>query len=153
MIDRVEKLDLQIDKYNPGRGGSYLPTPSWMGAKKATINVKNNDNDCFKYALTVAIDRPAKDPQRVAYYKRAERALFDLKGIEMPAPATDTTFQRFEKQNPEYSLLVYRCPTNSTSRDYLCTTYYSPHHDRKQIVLVMLYDPMSRRGSTATTSP
>ena len=35
--------------------------------KKATINTKNNDNNCFQYALTVALNYQSikKDPQRI----------------------------------------------------------------------------------------
>ena len=37
----------------------------WL--KKATINPKNNDNNCFQYALTVALNDQniKKDPQRI----------------------------------------------------------------------------------------
>lgn len=59
----------------------------------------------------------------------------------MPAPATDTTFQRFEKQNSDYALIVCRCPSESESRDDLCVTYRSPHiNERTMIPLVMLYE-------------
>ena len=29
------------------RGGSYIDPPDWIGNKKATINPKNEDNNCF----------------------------------------------------------------------------------------------------------
>ena len=39
--------------------------------KKATINPKNSDNNCFQYALTVALNyqRITKDPQRISKNK------------------------------------------------------------------------------------
>ena len=39
--------------------------------KKATINPKNNDDKCFQYALTVALnyEKIKKDPQRISKIK------------------------------------------------------------------------------------
>ena len=39
----------------------YLPTlyidfSKWLKNKKATINLKNNDDKCFQYAVTVALN-------------------------------------------------------------------------------------------------
>ena len=35
---------------------SYIDSPKWLKNKKATINTKNNDNNCFQYALIVALN-------------------------------------------------------------------------------------------------
>jgi hypothetical protein len=93
-IAAVEFLDLRIDWYNPARGGSYMPSPEWISAKKCCINIQNEDNNCFKYAVTASIERPERNPQRVGFYKKLD--LFKFTGIAMPAPATDATFKRFE---------------------------------------------------------
>ena len=33
-----------------------MDSPKWIKNKKATINPKNNDDKCFQYALTVALN-------------------------------------------------------------------------------------------------
>ena len=38
------------------RGGSYIDSPQWLKNKKATINLKNNDDKCFQYASTIALN-------------------------------------------------------------------------------------------------
>ena len=45
--------------------GSIIDYPKWLKDKKATINSKNNDNNCFQYALTVALNYQniKKDPE------------------------------------------------------------------------------------------
>ena len=63
-IESVDKLDLQIVQYRPGRGGSHMESPAWIVAKKCCINVKNKNQDCFRYALTAAVDRPAANTER-----------------------------------------------------------------------------------------
>jgi hypothetical protein len=113
-IDFVIKFDLKLDRYVPVRGASYLKTPGWIVAKKCCVNVRNTDQDCFRYALTAAVDRPAHHTERPAYYNTTERrALFDLRGIEMPARCSSDTFKRFEALNRGYSLTVFECPTSS----------------------------------------
>ena len=36
-------------------GGSYIDSPKWLKTKKTIINPKNNDDNCFQYALSVAL--------------------------------------------------------------------------------------------------
>ena len=52
------------------RGGSYIDSPKFLKNKKATINPENNDN-CFQYALAVAINHQniKNNPQRISKIK------------------------------------------------------------------------------------
>ena len=56
-----------LQKIGLKRAGSYVDSPIWLKNKKATINPKNNDNNCFQYALTLALNyhntkkRPSKN--------------------------------------------------------------------------------------------
>jgi len=45
------KIDINIYRYNPIRGSSYIPLPSIIANKKACINVKNNNDKCFLYSV------------------------------------------------------------------------------------------------------
>ena len=56
---------------NLNRGGSYINSPNLLKNKKATINPKNNDDKCFQYALTVALNYQniKKDTQRISKIK------------------------------------------------------------------------------------
>ena len=38
------------------RGGTYIDSPKWLKDKKSTINPKNNDDKCFQYAVTLALN-------------------------------------------------------------------------------------------------
>lgn len=50
------------------RGGSYTESPKWLKNREAAINRKNNDNECFKYAIWVALnnEKIGKDPRRIS---------------------------------------------------------------------------------------
>ena len=37
-------------------GGSYINSPGWIQKKKAKINPKNEDDKCFQYVATVALN-------------------------------------------------------------------------------------------------
>ena len=51
--DSIDLLYYYLQKIGLKRGGSYIDSPEWFKNKKATINPKNNDNNCFQYVLTV----------------------------------------------------------------------------------------------------
>ena len=66
-FDNVDSLSYKLNKIILNRGGSYIHSPKWLKNKKATINLKNNDDECFQYAITVALNHEQikKDPQRI----------------------------------------------------------------------------------------
>ena len=50
VIKSVDKHEIDISKYKPLRGSSYLPLPEKLKNKKGLINIKNeNDNECFRW--------------------------------------------------------------------------------------------------------
>ena len=70
IFDGVDALYFDLNKVSLSRGESYIDSPEWL-KKKATINPKNNDDKCFQYALTVAINHKQikKDHQRISKIK------------------------------------------------------------------------------------
>ena len=48
----VFSLNLHTVKYEPLAGSSYMPLPAFQAAKKAIINLKNEDDECFKWVIT-----------------------------------------------------------------------------------------------------
>ena len=53
--DHCIKLYLNVAKYKPLQGSSYILLPKALANKKATINVKNEDNECLRWALFSAL--------------------------------------------------------------------------------------------------
>ena len=52
----VVRLEINIIAYRPLRGNSCIPLPKKLSDKKAIINPKNNDDQCFKWAVTRALN-------------------------------------------------------------------------------------------------
>ena len=56
-FDSVDLLYYHLQKTSLSRkGGLYIDSPKWLKNKKATINPKNDDDNCFHYALTIALN-------------------------------------------------------------------------------------------------
>ena len=56
IFERVDSLYYYLYKISLNRTGSYIDSPEWLKDKRATINPKNIDDECFKYAITVALN-------------------------------------------------------------------------------------------------
>ena len=52
----VLSLDLHTVKQEPLGGSSYIALPKFLAAKKAIINLRNEDDECFKWAITRALN-------------------------------------------------------------------------------------------------
>ena len=73
IFDCVNWLYYHLQKTSLSRkGSSYIESPKWLKNKKATINSKNNDNNCLQYPWTIALNHQnigKKTPQRVSKIK------------------------------------------------------------------------------------
>ena len=67
IFDSVDSLYYDLNKISLNRGGSYIDSPEWLKNKKTIINPKNNDDKCYQYALTVALNYQniKNNPERI----------------------------------------------------------------------------------------
>ena len=56
IFDCVDSLYYKLHKISLNRGRSCIGSPKWITIKKTTINLKNNDDKCFQYAIIVALN-------------------------------------------------------------------------------------------------
>ena len=71
IFNGVNYLFYGLNRITISKGGSYIESPKWVKDKKYTINQKNNDNKCFQYATTLALNfnNIDKHPQRISKIK------------------------------------------------------------------------------------
>ena len=98
VFDEVLHIDTDFHQLNLTRGSSYIPLPDWFAHKKAIINPKNKDQECFKWAVIAASswEEIGKNPERITKLKRYEGD-FDWSGMEFPASAKD--IKRFKSRD------------------------------------------------------
>ncbi|XP_050524619.1 uncharacterized protein LOC126896153 [Daktulosphaira vitifoliae] len=102
-IDSVNGLLLSVYRYKPIGGSSYIKLPDSIEAHKAIINVKNNDEMCFKYSIMAKyVDAP--NPSRISHYLNAPEN-YDFSELNYPVEVKDV--KKFEKRNPGVSVNVY----------------------------------------------
>ena len=95
VVDRVEVLWLDIARYQPLRGGSYIPLPAAVRLKKAAVNVKNKDDHCLRWALRSTLFPASDHVDRPSKYPIDDGLSFE--GIDAPTPISQ--IKRVERQN------------------------------------------------------
>ena len=117
---------------------SDTDSAKWLKTKKATINPKNNDDNCFQYALTVALNYQniKKDPQRISKIKYFIDQ-YDWKEINFPAKQKD--WKKFELNSKTTALNILFVPYNT---DEIRLAYKSKYKFKRenQAVLLMVTD-------------
>ena len=97
-LTRINKLWVNIYKFSPLAGSSYIELPEEIEMKQACVNINNKDQRCFEYSVLYALHAAeiGKNPQRVTKYKKYENEL-NFQGLEFPVSRKD--YERFEKLN------------------------------------------------------
>ena len=106
MLESVEGLTLHSAEYVSPSGSSYIETPEFIAHKKSIVNVRNEDENCFKYAVTAAQFYPWIDQNnadRPSTYKDFLDKL-DYTNCSTPMQIDDIT--KFEKNN-DLAINVY----------------------------------------------
>ncbi|XP_032458071.1 uncharacterized protein LOC100117886 [Nasonia vitripennis] len=102
-LKSIISLCINMKKYSPIKGSSYIPLPKFIENKKACVNVHNNDDQCFKYAVLSSLYPSNKNASRVNQYRLHENEL-NFAGIEFPVKLK--SIPKFEKLN-NISVNVY----------------------------------------------
>ena len=97
-IQSVDNHYLNIVQYQPMKGSSYIKLPQELrNSAKGLINMKNDDNECFRWCHIRHLNPQAKYPQRI---KKSDKQYVDnlnYNGIEFPV--TTKQYNKIEKQN------------------------------------------------------
>ena len=65
-IESVDNHYLNIVQYQPMKGSSYIKLPQELrNSKKGLINMKNEDNECFRWCHIRRLNPQDKNPQRI----------------------------------------------------------------------------------------
>ena len=104
-FQRVLSLDVHFTDFQPLRGSTFLPLPSKISTKKAVINMKNNDDQCFKWSVVRALHPVDIHPERVSKELKDQSERLDWSGLKFPMKLDNIVI--FEKFNPSISINVF----------------------------------------------
>jgi hypothetical protein len=65
-LRRVTQLEIHIGEFQPLRGKKHEPLPKSIASKKAIINMKNDDGECLKWAVTRVLNPTDTHPERIS---------------------------------------------------------------------------------------
>ncbi|XP_072375164.1 uncharacterized protein [Diabrotica undecimpunctata] len=134
-LKAVVNLGVNINKYTPQLGSSYIELPPQIKRKEACVNVKNDDEACFAWSVISALNPVDKDPQRVSKYPHYSQVL-KLKGIQWPM--TMRQIPNFEKQN-DISINVYVLKKDKGDFTTL-PTFLTKNKKDKHVNLLLIQD-------------
>ena len=105
VIDKILEAYINVAKYQPMQGGSYMPPPKKLQNKKAIINVQNRDNQCLRWAIRAAFFPASKGTKvtRTSSYPTEDGLNFA--GIDFPTPVSQ--IDKLERQNPNLAINVF----------------------------------------------
>ena len=102
----IEMLEVFITKFKPLKGKSYKPFPDVITKKKAVINMENNDDQCFKWAVTRALNPVERDAERITKILKTQVEKYNWNDIEIPTKLKD--IHKFENNN-NINVNVFSC--------------------------------------------
>ena len=110
VFESVDLLSYHIHKTSLKRGKSYIKSPKWIANKKAAINVKNADDECFKYSITIGLHHLeiGNHPEKLSNIHNLFSYKYNWEGIEFPAGIKE--WKRFEKNNETITLNILFVP-------------------------------------------
>ena len=98
VIDLILDHYLNIINYQPLRGGSYLELPEELrNSKKGLINLKNDDNECFRWCHNRKLNPEKVHPERIKQKDKESVKKLDYSGITFPVQIKD--INKIEKNN------------------------------------------------------
>ena len=98
MIEVILKHYINIAKYVPLRGSSYLPLPEEVSnSKKGLINIKNEDDRCFLWCHVRDLNPLKHHSERITQSDKEFVKKLDYNGITFPVTINQIT--QIERQN------------------------------------------------------
>ena len=104
IFESVDLLYYSLHKIGLKRGESYIKSSEWLINTRATIDAKNNDGNCFQYAMIVALNHQnvGNNPERISKNKPFINQ-YNWKDIDIKEHQKDkkklTDWKKFEEED------------------------------------------------------
>lgn len=111
----ISHIEINVNKYSPLGGSSFIALNKKIQNKKACININNDDEYCFKWAVISALVQPEAHASRMSSYgieditasviELPNQNCVNFSGLAFPLKVSDIAI--FEKNNPNISVNVF----------------------------------------------
>ena len=125
--ESITDIKLHTANWDPLNAGSYIDLPAYLKNKKAIINMKNQDNECFKWCVLRALNPKDTNPDRIDNDLKSKQDTINMEGIRYPVSFRD--IDRFESLNPNISISVFGYNQNERVYPLKVSKYTGCEHD------------------------
>jgi hypothetical protein len=142
---KINHIDFKLREYKPLSGSNYIDLPQWIKNKKACINLKNDDQKCFKYCLLYHKHQNEikNNPQELYQYKNYTD--YDFSNITFPVEIDD--INKFCEQN-NLSINLYIIDGKNI-RPYLTSTRDNRKDNHINLLLIENEDVCGLRPTSS----
>ena len=142
-FDSIDLLYYHLQKPSLKRtGSSYIDSPKWLKNKRATINPKNNNNNCFQYSLTAAL-RYQNIKSRPEWVSNLKPFIdkYDWEGINFP-PKQEKDWKKIESNNKSIGLNILFATYNT---EEIRLEYVSKHNHKCENQVILLINTEGKK--------
>ena len=98
VIDRIDSHYINVTLYKPLNGSSYMELPMELrNPKKGLINIKNKDDECFRWCHIRHLNPQTEHPERIK--KEDKKMINELNYYGIKFPLSQKHYNKVEKQN------------------------------------------------------
>ena len=98
VIDRIDSHYINVTTYTPLHGSSYIELPTELkNPKKGLINIKNKDDECFRWCHIRQLNPQTGHPERIKKEDKKMVNKLNYDGIDFPL--SQKHYNKVEKQN------------------------------------------------------
>ena len=105
VFQQIIRLEIHFANWQPLGGSTFIPLPAKIKNKKAVINPKNEDNQCFKWCVTRALNPVNKNSERVSKELIEQAKSLKWNGLKFPVDLKQIKI--FENNNPSIAINVF----------------------------------------------
>ena len=92
VIDRIDSHYINVTTYTPLHGSSYIELPTELrNPKKGLINIKNKDDECFRWCHIRHLNPQTEHPERIKKEDKKMVNELNYDGIDFPLSQSTTT--------------------------------------------------------------
>lgn len=145
---RIVGVEININKYQPIRGSTYVKLPKSVEKKKACINVHNEDEFCFKWALISALKPVSSMPWNPSSYNINDISASSinlnngkiLKFGNILFPIKIDKISEFEKINIDISVNIFGLDLNKDYKYQVIGPYYLTKKEKQYHINLLLIE-------------
>ena len=105
VFQEIQRLEIHFANWQPLGGSTFIPLPAKLKNKKGVINIKNEDNQCFKWCVVRALNPVDQNSNRLTKELVKQSKRLNWNGLKFPVGLK--AIKIFETNNPSISINVF----------------------------------------------